>query len=632
MCAISGIFAHGELRPVDANVLRAMNDVQRHRGPDDAGFHLEPGVGLGHRRLSIIDLSTGKQPVYNEDETVSVVFNGEIYNFQPLRRELEGLGHRFRTRTDTEVIVHAWEQWGRDCVRRFRGMFAFALWDRRRAELFLARDRLGKKPLYYAPLNDGTVAFASELKALLKHPALIRDVDPMAIEEYFALGYVADPRCILRAVRKLPAATTLVIARGAREVPQPVSYWDVSFARVRPEDEAQVIGTLLERFEEAVRLRMIADVPVGAFLSGGVDSSGVVAMMARASSLPVNTCSISFGDRAFDESAYAERVATALGTKHFVGAVDPDDFGLIDRLATIYDEPFADSSALPTYRVCELARKHVKVALSGDGGDEVFAGYRRYRWHMNEEKLRRLLPAALRRPVFGLLARVYPKADWAPRIFRAKTTLDALSRSAVDAYFDSVSIADRRVRAQLFSARHRADLQGYTALDMFRRHARELDGLDPLARVQYIDLKTYLVGDILTKVDRASMANSLEVRVPLLDHELVEWAAGLPRDLKLRNGECKYVFKKAVARHVPADVVYRPKMGFAVPLARWFREDLRAHVRTRLLQGALGTTGSFDMATIGRLIDQHQAGLRDHSAVLWSLLVYESFCREVLAA
>jgi len=631
MCGIAGIFDQRERRTVDERLLRAMNDVQSHRGPDDEGYHLEPGAGLAHRRLSIIDLSTGRQPLYNEDESVVVVFNGEIYNFQGLRDELEGLGHRFHTRTDTEVIVHAWEQWGRECVRRFRGMFALALWDRNREELFLARDRLGKKPLYYTSLPDGMVLFSSELKSLLRHQGVRRDVDPMAVEEYFALGYVADPRCILRAVRKLPAATTLVIARG-RPVPEPAGYWDLDFTRARHETEEQLIGSLLERFEEAVRLRMIADVPVGAFLSGGVDSSGVVAMMARASPQPVNTCSIAFGDRAFDESAHAERVARALGTRHFVQAVDPNDFSLIDRLAAIYDEPFADSSALPTFRVCELARRHVKVALSGDGGDEVFAGYRRYKWHMNEEQLRRLLPLALRRPLFGLLARIYPKADWAPRVLRAKTTFDALSRSAVDAYFDSVSIAGQDVRARLFSARHRSDLQGYTALGMFRDVARGLDGLDPLSRIQYIDIKTYLVGDILTKVDRASMANSLEVRVPLLDHELIEWAAGLPRDCKLRGGEGKYAFKKAVARLVPPQVVYRPKMGFAVPLARWFREELRETVRTRLLGGTLGITGTFEMDVVARLVGQHQAGVRDHSAVLWSLLIYESFCREVLAA
>ncbi|MBM4197419.1 MAG: amidotransferase 1, exosortase A system-associated [Gammaproteobacteria bacterium] len=631
MCGITGIIDMSGERPIDRNLLRAMNDTQVHRGPDDEGFHVEPGVGLGHRRLSIIDLSTGKQPLCNEDDSVVIVFNGEIYNFQGLRQELEALGHRFRTRTDTEVIVHGWEEWGRDCVKRFRGMFAFAIWDRNRGELFLARDRLGKKPLYYAVLPAGEIVFASELKALLRYPGVSRAIDPCAIEEYFALGYVADPRCILRSVRKLPPASTLVAARG-RPVPEPQSYWDVSFSPVRAQDEETAIQLLLERFEEAVRIRMIADVPVGAFLSGGVDSSGVVAMMARSSAQPVNTCSISFGETAFDESRHARRVAEVLATRHFVESVDPNDIGLVDRLAGIYDEPFADSSALPTFRVCELARKHVKVALSGDGGDEVLGGYRRYLWHMNEETFRRLLPLGLRRPLFGTLARLYPRADWAPRMFRAKATLGAMSRSGLDAYFDSVSIASEKVRSMLFSREHKANLQGYKAIDVFRAVERNLDGLDALSKVQYIDIKTNLVGDILTKVDRASMANSLEVRAPLLDHEFVEWAAGLPRDLKLRGSEGKYVFKKAVARHVPAEVIYRPKMGFAVPLGRWFRHELRQTLRDRLTRGSLGDSGVFDMVAVDTLVTEHQAGLRDHSAMLWSLLLYESFQRQVLGA
>jgi asparagine synthase (glutamine-hydrolysing) len=631
MCGIAGIFDFGEPRPVDRAVLQRMNDAQRHRGPDAEGFHLEPGVGLGHRRLSIIDLSTGTQPLYNEDDSVVVVFNGEIYNFMELRAELEKCGHGFRTRTDTEIIVHAWEQWGADCVRRFRGMFALALWDRNRGEFFLARDRLGKKPLYYAIVADERLVFASELKSLLRYPGLARRIDPLAVEEYFSLGYVADPRCILESVRKLPAASTLVVARG-RPVGQPAAYWDVSFARVTPAEEESQVVSLLSRLEEAVRIRMVADVPVGAFLSGGVDSSGVVAMMAKSSASPINTCSISFGDPAFNEAAHAERVATALKTRHFVEQVDPGDFSLVDRLAAIYDEPFADSSALPTYRVCELARKHVKVALSGDGGDEVFAGYRRYRWHMREELVRRLLPEQLRRIVFGGLGALYPKADWAPRIFRAKSTLQALARPSIEAYFDSIAISSRAIRSTLFSARQRSALQGYRAVDIFRAIERELDGVHRLSQIQYIDIKTYLVGDILTKVDRASMAHSLEVRVPILDHELVEWAATLPPDVKLRNGEGKYLLKKAVARHVPREVVYRPKMGFAVPLARWFRAELREHLRSRLLGGSLGDSGIFDMRTVESLLSQHQSGMRDYSATLWSLLIFESFQREVLAA
>jgi asparagine synthase (glutamine-hydrolysing) len=631
MCGISGIFALNDARPVDTALLKAMNDAISHRGPDDDGFHVEPGVGLGHRRLSIIDLHTGHQPLYNEDESVVVVFNGEIYNFMELRDELIAAGHAFHTKTDTEVIVHGWEQWGRDCVKRFRGMFAFALWDRRRGELFLARDRLGKKPLYYSLLPDGMLLFASELKALLRHPGVGRHVDPLAVEDYFALGYVADPRCIFSSVKKLPAASTLVVARG-RPAPAPVAYWDVTFARPAAMDEEETLSELDHRLEEAVRMRMVADVPVGAFLSGGVDSSGVVAMMARSSASPVNTCSISFGDPAFNESAQAEKVARALGTRHFAEQVDPDDFSLVDRLAGIYDEPFADSSALPTYRVCEVARRHVKVALSGDGGDEIFAGYRRYRWHLREERLRNLLPFALRRPLFGFLGTAYPKADWAPRFLRAKTTLQSLARSSIEAYFDSIAVSRSGDRGLLFSRSQRGDLQGYSALEIFRHYEREMQGVHRLSQIQYIDIKTYLVGDILTKVDRASMAHGLEVRVPILDYDFVDWAATIPASLKMKNGESKYLLKKVVARHVPPEVVYRPKMGFAVPVGKWFRAELRQVLRDRLLGGALGGTGRFEMDYVRRLVDQHQSGLRDHSALLWSLLLFESFTRNAAAA
>jgi len=606
-----------------------MNESQRHRGPDDDGYHVEPGVGLAHRRLSIIDLSAGKQPLYNEDQSVVVVYNGEIYNFQTLRAQLESTGHRFRTRTDTEVIVHAWEEWGRGCVERFRGMFAFALWDRNRQSLLLARDRLGIKPLYYSALPCGHLLVASELKGLLAHPEVKRTIDPLAVEDYFAYGYVPEPRSILTSVRKMPPGHVLLADRG-RPVPAPERYWQVSFAETASMGEDEAVDTLLGKMQEAVRLRMVADVPVGAFLSGGVDSSGVVTMMARSSDTPINTCSISFGDPAFNESSYAQRIASNLGTRHFVSQVDPDDFSLIDQLAGIYDEPFADSSALPTYRVCELARRHVKVALSGDGGDEVFAGYSRYRWHASEERFRRLLPDGFRRTAFAALARVYPRAARAPRILRLKATLEAIARDSLDAYFDSVSLAPAATRRRLFSPGFVRELQGYEAREVLRGYADEVRGADPVTTVQYLDMKTYMVGDILTKVDRASMAHSLEVRVPLLDHEFVEWAATLPASFKLRRRDGKYIFKKALSSCVPEDILYRPKMGFAVPAGKWFRSSLREDLRNRLLEGTLDETGLFDMDVIRGLVDQHQAGGRDNSAMLWSLMIYESFNRQVL--
>ena len=608
-----------------------MNSSLHHRGPDAGGVHLEPGLALAHRRLSIIDLSTGQQPLYNEDGSVAVVFNGEIYNFQALAKELAAGGHVFRTRSDTEVIVHGWEQWGASCVTRFRGMFAFALWDRNRETLFLARDRLGVKPLYYAQLADGMWIFGSELKALLVHPGLPRVIDPLAVEDYFAYGYAPEPRTIFKGVYKLSPGCTLSLKRGA-PAPAPVEYWDVPFKTGATPTEQEAGEELIGRLRESVELRLISEVPLGAFLSGGVDSSAVVAMMSGLSADPVITCSISFGDPAYNESAYARQVAERYRTRHHEEQVDPGDFSLVDRLAAMYDEPYADSSAIPTYRVCELARKSVTVALSGDGGDESFGGYRRYRWHVNEERVRSVLPLALRRPVFGLMGRLYPKADWAPRVLRAKSTLESLARNSVEAYFHSVSMLHDGMRRRLFSERFRAELQGYEAVEVLKRHAARAPTDHPLSLVQYLDLKTYLVGDINTKVDRASMAHSLEVREPLMDHPLVEWLSSLPPEFKLRAGEGKVLLKKALEPYLPREILYRPKMGFAVPLAQWFRGPLRQPVRKAVLGPVLAETGWFNPAFLRQLVDDHQSGLRDYSTPLWTLLMFESFLRNVMGA
>ncbi len=626
MCGIAGIFDTREQRLINEGLLERMNQAQFHRGPDDGGTHVEPGVGLAHRRLSIIDLSNGHQPLFNEDGSVAVVYNGEIYNFPELTRELLAAGHQFRTHCDTEVIVHAWEEWGEACVERFRGMFAFALWDRNRQTLFLARDRLGIKPLHYALLPDGRLLFGSELKSLLVCNDLPRQVDPRSVEDYFALGYVPEPRTIFTGVFKLSPGHTLTIRRGNAGL-RPQQYWDVDFSPNGITDEREAGEQLIERLQEAVRIRLIADVPLGAFLSGGVDSSAVVAMMAGLNSEPVNTCSISFGDPAYNESDFAARVADRYRTNHRVEEVNPDDFDLIDKLVDIYDEPYADSSAMPTYRVCELARKRVTVALSGDGGDENLAGYRRYRWHLYEQRMRSLLPLSLRRPLFGTLGRLYPKADWAPRVFRAKSTFEALARDDIEGYFHSVSILGDTIREQLFSGDFRRDLQGHRAVDVFREHAARAPE-HPLSRVQYLDLKTYLVGDILTKVDRASMAHGLEVRVPILDHQLVEWMAGLPPEFKLRGREGKYLFKKSLESRLPKEILYRPKMGFAVPLASWFRGPLRERVRTALLGPNMQDSGIFDAGFLQQIVDQHQSGRRNFSDPLWTLMMFEAFLRK----
>ena len=630
MCGITGIFdTRGSHPDISRTVLQRMNDSQLHRGPDEGSLHIEPGVGLGHRRLSIIDIATGQQPLFNEDGSVVVVFNGEIYNYQQLIPELQALGHVFHTKSDTEVIVHAWESWGADCVKRFRGMFAFALWDRNQQTFFIARDRMGVKPMYYALLDDGTLLFGSELKSILAHGGLHRDIDPLAVEEYFALGYVAEPRTIFKQARKLSPAHTLTIRRG-RPVGEPVAYWDVRFSLDNPIPEVDAQAELVQRLQESVRLRMIAEVPLGAFLSGGVDSSAVVAVMAGLSKEPVNTCSIGFDDPAFNESAFAQKVADRYHTNHRVETVQSDDFDLIDTLARLYDEPYADSSAIPTYRVCQLARKHVTVALSGDGGDESLGGYRRYRLHLLEERMRAALPQGVRGPVFGALGKLYPKADWAPRMFRAKTTFEGLARSSVEAYFHSMCFIREPLRSQLYSTSFKAALGGYTAQDVFFRHAHRAGTDDPLALIQYIDTHTYLVGDINTKVDRASMAHSLEVREPLMDHELVEWLATLPSSFKMRGSEGKHIFKKAMEPYLPNDVLYRPKMGFAVPLARWFRGPLRSRVREVLLGTRMAESGCFNTATIRKLVEQHESGFRDHSTPIWTLLMYDAFLKNVI--
>ena len=628
MCGIAGIFDTREQRPVDRDLLNRMNQVQFHRGPDDGGIHIEPGVGLAHRRLSIIDLSNGHQPLFNEDHTVVVVFNGEIYNFPSLTKELIAAGHQFRTHCDTEVIVHAWEEWGEECVSRFRGMFAFAIWDRNRRTLFLARDRLGIKPLYYTRLADGRLLFGSELKSLLECSALPRVIDPRAVEDYFAYGYVPDPRCIFRDVYKLEPGYCLKVESGQRDL-RPRQYWDVPFVSNGVSNEEDARTGLIERLREAVEIRLIAEVPLGAFLSGGVDSSAVVAQMAGLSDKPVSTCSISFGDPAFNEAHYAAQVAEQFGTDHQVEEVDPDDYALIDQLAGLYDEPYADSSAMPTYRVCELARKRVTVALSGDGGDENFAGYRRYRWHMYEERMRSFMSRGLRKPLFGALGSLYPKIDWAPRIFRAKSTFQALARDAVEGYFHNFSILPDTMRRQLYSAGFQKQLDGYHGIEVFNRYLEQAPD-HPLSMVQYLDMKTYLAGDILTKVDRASMAHALEVRVPILDHEFVEWVSGLPPKMKYSGGEGKYIFKRALEPQLSRDILYRRKMGFAVPLASWFRGALRQRIHDSLLGPTLADTGIFNSGFLETLLDQHQSGRRDHSAALWSLLMFEAFVRNSL--
>jgi len=626
MCGIAGIVLSNRDAPANEQILIAMRDVQRHRGPDEAGLYLGKGVGLGHRRLSIIDLSHGQQPMVDEKAGLALVYNGELYNFEALRKELEAAGFAFRSRCDTEVLLRAWQHWGEACLTRLRGMFAFAVWDMREARIHLARDHIGVKPLYYGFTRAGDLVFASELKGLLAHPEVEHEVDPQALEDYMAFGYVPDPKCIYRGIFKLPPGHWLTW-RGGEATPVARQYWDVPFAvdtGIGIEDAMDRLRALLD---ESVASQMVSDVPLGAFLSGGVDSSAVVASMCRVARGSVNTCAIGFDHAAFDETRHARAVARHLGTNHFEERDSSDDYDLLDTLAGFYDEPFADSSALPTYRVCELARRHVTVALSGDGGDENFAGYRRYRLHAWESGVRAWLPSALRVPLFGALGGIYPKADWAPRLLRGKTTLQALARDDVEAYFHSVSTTSDALRQKLYSTDFKRELQGYTTLEVFRSHAGRAPTDHPLLLAQYLEFKTWLPGDILTKVDRASMAHSLEVRVPLLDHRLVEWASSLLPEMKLKKGTGKYLFKKMLEPDLPHEVLYRTKMGFSAPLAAWLRGPLAQHTRRALLSGTVAECGYFERSTLEGLMQQHASNRRDHSATLWKLLMLDAFLR-----
>ncbi|MGQ2940263.1 MULTISPECIES: XrtA/PEP-CTERM system amidotransferase [Sphingomonadaceae] len=618
MCGIAGIFHLETAKPVDPARIRLMTDAMLHRGPDGNGCWTAPGIGLGHLRLSIIDLAGSAQPMLSEDEADVLTFNGEIYNFQEVRAELSALGHRFRTSGDTEVILGAWRQWGVGCLDRLNGMFAFAIHDQRTQRLFIARDRLGVKPLHYAPLPDGSVIFASELKGLLAHPALRRAPDAQAVDDYLAFGYVPDHRCFVAGVKKLPAGHYLMLERG-KPLPAPVQYWDVDFSRRARGSVADLEAELMHHMREAVASRMVADVPLGAFLSGGVDSSTVVALMAERSTQAVKTCSIGFDVAALDESDYARRIAERFATEHRSRTVSPDDIGIIDQVAAQFDEPFADASMLPTFRVCQLARENVTVALSGDGADEAFAGYRRHVFHHGEERVRNLLPQSLRGPVFGALGALYPKADWAPRPLRAKATLLSLARTGAEGYTDAVGVTGYAQRHALYSDSQRNALGSYRGEDHMIALMEAAPARTGLDAAQYADMKLWLPGDILTKVDRTSMAVSLEAREPLLDYRLIEFAATLPDAMRVRGGQGKWLMKRAMRGTLPDDILYRPKMGFVSPIAQWFRGPLVEQARAIASGSALARSGWFNTARLSEVAEAHIAGRSDNARLLWQL-------------
>jgi asparagine synthase (glutamine-hydrolysing) len=625
MCGIAGIVGHGSGEVVDAAAIRRMCRTILHRGPDDEGTYVKGSVGLGMRRLSIIDLAGGHQPVHNEDNRVWIVFNGEVYNFPELRPELEARGHRFYTNTDTEVIVHLYEDFGAACVAKLRGMFAFAIYDERRRSLLLARDRLGKKPLYYA-LENGRLLFGSEIKAILAAAPELAEVNRQGLLEFFYFGYIPDPNTAFARIHKLAPGHVLEFVDGKVQIRQ---YWDLpAYGTRAPRSEEECLEELEERLSEAVRIRLLSDVPLGALLSGGTDSSTVVALMARSSSKPVKTFSIGFRNPDFNEAHYARILARHFGAEHHELVIEPQIGETLEVLTRSLEEPFADSSMLPTYYVSCLARRHVTVALSGDGGDELFGGYDRY-------------AVSRRRRIFDLIPpqagrwyreRVYPllPPDTRGRKFAFNVSLPWRER-----YVDGISFLPAFDReGSLFSGEFHASVKdAQDPRDLFRDYFERAPAPDPLGQLLYVDAKTYLPADILTKVDRMSMAASLEVRVPLLDHPFVEWATGLPVHWKVRGREQKFILKKLAQRlGVPREVLNRRKQGFALPLVDWMRREFKDGLAQVLLEPRTLQRGYFNARAVRRLLDEHFSGRRDHSGSIWLLLIFELWHRNFLEA
>ena len=622
MCGIAGRFNYDPLRPVARDVLEAMTDSMTHRGPDAAGYHLAPGIGLGHRRLSIIDLSTGDQPLANENGTVWTVFNGEIYNFAEVRAELLAHGHRFRTNSDTEVIVHGYEQWGERCVDKFRGMFAFAVWDATARRLVLARDRVGVKPLYYAEIPGRGIVFGSELKALLEDPEVPRAWRPDAIDAFLTLLYIPAPATIYQGIHKLEPGHVLVAEKGSFRT---FRYWDLEFtgdgdAR-REQDYLEELDALLR---ESVALRQIADVPLGAFLSGGIDSSAVAAYMVETSSRPPLTISVGFDHAKYDELAHAKRVAEHLGCEFHPRTVTPDIVTLLPKLAWHFDEPFADSSAVPTYYVSKAARELVTVALSGDGGDELWAGYTRHRVERWEQNARTVLgPAA---GIAGALAHALPLSVKGARSLRHLASRPDQAYAIKHAY----GMFEPDAKARLYSGDFAASVRHADPFAMFRQVYARCASRDPLDRGLYTDVHTYMIDDILTKVDRMSMAVSLEAREPLLDHRLLEFAARVPTSLKLKDGRGKYLLRKALERKVPREILERGKQGFEAPIAEWLRGPLAPMAESLLGDGRLRDRGVFDGREVSRLWTEHRDGRADHRHRLWQLMMLELWFRQFI--
>ncbi len=619
MCGIVGFVGRGR-QAVDEAVLGRMCEAIRHRGPDEDGFYHGAGVGLAMRRLAIIDLKGGQQPMHNADRTAWIVFNGEIYNYKEVRAELERLGHRFHTDCDTEVIIHAYDEYGAECPKYLRGMFAFAIWDERTEELFLARDRVGKKPLLYARGGDGLV-FGSEFSALLQHPQVGREVDREAIHHYLTFMCVPAPLTAYRDIRKLEPGHTMRYTRDGRI--ETARYWQPDFSRKTRMSEAEAGERAVEILREAVRVRLMSEVPLGAFLSGGVDSSAVVALMAEVSGTPVKTFSIGFEEQDFSELHHARRVAEHVGAEHHEFIVRPDAMEVLPTLVEHYGEPYADSSAIPTYYVSRETRRHVTVALNGDGGDECFAGYERYAAMKLAGKYRGV-PALVREGLIKQLVALYPTSE--TRRSRArdlKRFLDAASLPTVERYMRWVSVLDAQAKDSLYTDEFRREMGGHEAADFLAPWFAHANGAGVVDASLLADTMTYLPNDLLVKVDIASMAVSLEARSPFLDHHVIEFAASLPENLKLRGLTTKYLLKRVLAKLLPAENLQRRKMGFGVPIGHWLRGEMNAFLRETLLSEKSLGRGFFKPEAVARMVELHTRGERDHAHQLWTLLMLE---------
>jgi len=617
VCGIVGILNHPQ-RPVERSILERMNSTIVHRGPDDDGFSLHGPVGLSMRRLRVIDLDGGAQPIYNEDRTCCIVFNGEIYNYPELRASLEARGHRFSTDSDTETIIHLYEENGQDCVDHLNGMFAFAIHDTRDNSVFIARDRLGIKPLYYAE-SDGDLVFGSEIKALLEHPSVSRELDPLALDEYLTFKFIPAPRTIYQSIKKLLPAHTLSWRAGKANV---TPYWSLSFDRKHDGSDADLVDEFDARFTEAVRSQMLSDVPLGAFLSGGLDSSLIVSAMAGLSSRPIETFSIGFEEASYNELGPAKRVADHFETNHHELVVSPDARDLFERIVGQFDEPFGDSSAIPTYLVSELARQHVTVALSGTGADELFAGYERY-WAVSLSKVTDAMPKSIRNGMAGILGLMRGGHGKRSAVNRARRYLSAHSQNAVDHHLSLISMFDGLAPDTRYTPAFIERLSGHQPFDSLRSASNDPDGVDALDRMLGLDTRTVLPDDYLTKDDRASMATSLELRVPFLDHTLVEFAAACPAHLKQSRLKTKVLLRKLAADRIPAEILQRPKHGFEIPIANWIAGDLSGEVDELLLSGSSRTKDYLRPEFLHGLIDRHRSGSENNSREIWSLMSLE---------